>query len=185
MKNLFLLLLTIMITSCATTKTSNPVVTTPIDTPIVSGEDINIVTVDKYTNFTQNEKTKIEQAEKKLNTMLGGDCFKNFMLDADLIQTNNRTNIQVVDHLKSSHVNIELIIYYKYFSKVHGYTYPNVNKIWFNRKYHSGTTVCAEASNLMHELSHKFGYGHDYKATSTRPKSVPYTLNRAVKACCI
>jgi hypothetical protein len=73
---------------------------------------------------------------------------------------------------------------YKRFSKLAGYTEPGANWIKLNRKYHSGASICSEASNLKHELSHKVKYGHDYKATQTRPYSVPYSINAAFKKCC-
>lgn len=180
-----MLLSLLIVVACSTTPAPKPVVVAPpLDTEVNTGNDIDIVTVVKYYNFTQKEREKIDKAEKKLNDLLGGNCFKNFMLEADLIQTNNRSNLEVIEHLKKSHYNIKLSMYRKRFSKVVGYTTPSSDQLNFNRKYWDGMSVCDAASNYMHELSHKFGYGHDYKATTRRPKSVPYTLNRAVEACC-
>ena len=100
------------------------------------------------------------------------------------LQDTHKKSAEVVQDLRTRTVEIHLVTYYKRFSKVHGYTYPDVNKIWLNRKYHSGASLCSEASNLAHELSHKLGYGHSFKATQSRPYSVPYSINAGFTKCC-
>ncbi len=185
MRNTLFILFLLVLVSCSTGKVVKPTKPVSSRTPMAEsvGKTADLVTIKKFTNFRESEKKKIFKAKDALNKMVMGDCFEKFMLKQDLRKTNGLTNKQVVDHIRSSHTDIELIMYYKRWSKVHGYTYPNVKKIWFNRKYHSGTTYKDEASNFFHELLHKYGYGHAYKAHRDRPLSVPYTGNKVVKEC--
>jgi len=112
------------------------------------------------------------------------------MLFRKLVQTNGKTNDQVIEHIKawSSATPIPIKFYSPglFQSKgVIGYTYPNDPTIYLNRSYRNKYvwSDAAEASNLFHEISHKWGYDHDFKATAQRPNSVPYSLNRAVESC--
>ena len=111
-------------------------------------------------------------------------CFKEEFLKSELIQTNDLSNIEVYNHIQSSYTEISLNLYYKRFSKVNGYTYPDSDTINLNNKFHRNYGVCSSSANLAHEVTHKYGYDHDYKATRRRPKSVPYTVGRIVKLCC-
>ena len=145
----------------------------------------DLVKVLSTKGFTTKEKAKLEKYIPVMNETIDSACFKEFIkARPGLHSTNGKTPEQVVQHLRSSQVEIHLITYYKKWTKVHGYTYPGQNKIWLNRKYHSGASLCSEASNLAHELSHKLEYGHSYKASKTRPYSVPYSINAAFKECC-
>jgi hypothetical protein len=169
-------------TSVKPTKELTPVIDETILT--VDKKVKSFVNVTKYTNFTEKEKVKASKYIPVMDAVINSKCFMDNMVMRELKKTNGKTNKEVVEHLRTSTVDIELIMYYKRFSKVAGYTKPSVNKIWLNRKYHSGASNCSEASNLAHELSHKIKYGHDYKATIDRPLSVPYSINAAFKSCC-
>lgn len=153
-------------------------------TPSVKESHKPFLVVSKFTGFNKSTIEKLKKATVKIDEVFASDCFEDFMVKRNLIQTNGKSNKEVVEHLRSTQAKVELVYYYKWFSKVHGYTYPNTDKIWLNGKYHTGTTVCSEASNLAHEGSHKVGYGHDFKATKRRPYSVPYSINAAWRVCC-
>lgn len=118
-----------------------------------------------------------------MNTTLSSQCFGDFILSRDLIQTNGKSNKEVLEHIRSSRVGIELVSYWSFKSTV-GYTYPNVDKVWMNKRLHDNFTPCRSASNLAHEASHKIGYGHDYRRTQRRPYSVPYSINAGFTKCC-
>jgi hypothetical protein len=156
-------------------------------TNIISNEtkEVNFVKVLSTKGFTEKEEQKLLEYIPVMNNTIASECFDNFIqARPGLHSTQNKSAAEVVQHLRTSTVEIHLITYYKRFSRVHGYTYPNVNKVWLNRKYHAGASLCSEASNLAHELSHKLGYTHSYKASKIRPFSVPYSINAAFKACC-
>jgi len=164
--------------------------TTPVKTPVTSNNDIkptdgiSFVNVIKYTNFNEEEKVKASKYIPLMDNVINSKCFEEFMIARDLRKTNGKTNEEVVQHIRKSTVDIELIMYFKRFSKVAGYTEKGATWIKLNRKYHAGASFCSEASNLAHELSHKINYGHDFKATIDRPLSVPYSINAAFKSCC-
>lgn len=134
-------------------------------------------------NFSEAQKKRIAVYMPIMNRTLASSCFEKYMLQRKLIQTNGKSPQEVVDHIRSSTAGVELISYWSRKGTV-GYTYPNVNKIWMNERLHKNFDSCRSASNLAHEGSHKIGYGHDYKRTSRRPYSVPYSINAAFKACC-
>jgi len=186
MKNLILMALICLafLFSCATTEikeTAKPV-TIVTNTP---KEPISFVHVTKFSNFSDKEKEKALLYIPVMDKTLRSVCFSDFLEKrVKLHSTNGKTAGEVVDHIRKSTVNIELIMYYKYFTKVHGYTEKGANWIKLNRKYHTGASLCSEASNLAHELSHKIGYGHAYKSTVARPYSVPYSINAAFIICC-
>lgn len=184
MKNILIILFLLNLVACTSTsvKKTEPVVATTVKKDVVHRK--NIVDVIKYTNFTEKQVVKTEKALDKITEVYNSKCFSNFMLKRGLIQTNGKTPSEVIKHLITKKVNAELIWYYKRFSKVHGFTQPGVKWIKLNAKYHTGTTICDEGSNIAHEASHKIGYGHDFKATKRRPYSVPYSINSAFKACC-
>jgi len=182
MKNIILLLLSIYVFSCSTTDKCIPVPAKKVVETIVANN--NLVKVLSLKNFTDKEKEKSKKYISKMNEVIASNCFGSFMVERKLGETNSKTNKQVVQDLRTKTATVHLEMYYKRFSKVHGYTKPNVNRIWLNRKYHAGASICSEASNLAHELSHKLGYGHSYNATQSRPYTVPYSINAAFTACC-
>lgn len=141
------------------------------------------LTVSKCNGCTVSESDRVSAAVIKVNETIAGACFRKEMVSMSLIQTEGRTPEQVVDHLASSQIQVETQKYWT-IRRVLGYTLPNVNKIWLNSRYMMKWNVCDTASLLAHESSHKVGYSHDYKPTSRRPMSVPYSLNRAFEACC-
>lgn len=135
-------------------------------------------------NHTKQEKEMVGIAQELSNDLLNSSCFEKFMLDRKLIQTNGLTRKQVVDDLKSKDLAVPVHMYHKMASKVVGYREPPLPDVYTNRKFHNGSTACARGSNLLHEWSHTAGYGHDFKATRRRPRSVPYSINAAFKVCC-
>jgi len=151
-----------------------------------NGSHKHFLVISKFTGFSKTTEEKLKKAVLKVDEVFNSQCFEDFMVGRPkLHSTNNRTPKEVVSHLRTSQATVELIYYYKRWSKVAGYTYPSVDWIKLNGKYHTGTTVCSEASNLGHEGSHKVGYGHSYKSNVNRPYSVPYSINAAMEVCCV
>jgi len=163
-------LLLLLLVSCASVSTPEKEIPSKVievlkpETEII----VDAVNVTKFTGFYDSEIAKAKKYIPKMNETIASKCFEDFMVNRKLIKTNGLSRIEVVNKLRTSRVDIELITYYKRFSKVAGYTYPGVNKIWLHRKYHKGASLCSEASNLFHETSHKFGFGHSYKSNHNR-----------------
>jgi len=175
MKNFILLLiLTIYFLSCQTRKVEKPI-------PILSAP----ISLESFAIFANPSDTeKLNKALDKRKDVLQSSCFSDFLKNRNLIQTNELSNEEVVLSLLNTPVTAEFHTYFNRFSRVYGYTYPDTSKIFINKKYFDGASICAVASNLAHEISHKQGFGHDYKATSRRPYSVPYSINAAFSECC-
>jgi len=171
---MFKLLMLLVLISCSSGK-----VTT--NTDVIKASLINVT---KFTNFTDKEIVKAKKYIPLMESVVKSQCFEDFMVARKMIKTDGLSNKEVVAKLRGTTVDIELIAYYKRFSYVAGYTEPGAKWIKINRKYHTGASLCSEASNLYHELSHKIGFGHTNKGTSIRKYSVPYSINDAFKVCC-
>lgn len=70
---------------------------------------------------------------------------------------------------------------YEEASKTIGYTYPNVTKVWVNKKYFSKYTPVQVADNLFHEWLHKIGFDHAVEWNSDRKHTVPYAIGYIVE----
>ena len=136
-------------------------------------------------NHTQEEKQFVEISESLINKLVQSKCFESFMVNRELIDTNGKTPKQVVDHLRSLNGSVPIHMYYSR-KNVVGYRNPSYPDVYTNRRFHAGSNACDRASNLGHEVvGHSLGeYDHSYKATYSRPRSVPYSINAAFKACC-
>lgn len=159
----------------------------PSPSPIASPQPID--TAEGHIGFecvtcTKEEKVKIEKAEILANEIVQGKCFGDFMLSWGLIEREGRSPIEVVDHIRKSKVKVPVHYYYSR-KNVVGYRQPPYPDIYFNRRYHDYYNACDTASNGCHETLHVLGYGHPFKPTSTRGRTIPYACNSAFEKCCI
>ena len=146
-----------------------------------------MITISSFINHTTTEIDKNTQAAQKVETTIMSQCFERELLSSclDEKQSNGMTKKQVLDFVRSSKISIDLQIY-KSWRGVVGYTFEGVNKIWMNRKFHAGFSVCESAANLAHEaVGHKNGFKHDMKSTPRRSCSVPYVLGDMISKCCV
>ena len=155
---------------------SAQVVVNPIEMP-------KVLKLKSLTGFNDKNKAEFLKVEKKANEIIYSQCFADFMLNRKMIQTNGLSSLEVVNKTRTTPIEIDLISYHSWRSVV-GYTMPNVKWIKVNSKFYNGSSVCAKASNLAHEFSHKKGFGHDSKPNKQRPFSVPYSINEAFEVCC-
>lgn len=145
-------------------------------------------------NCTKQEAANIQIVQHALPAIINSKCFlEHYTLDkyrTQLVQTNGLSRAEVVEKIRTTKVkNIPIFFYYptwRQSKSVVGYTSPDTPTIYLNRLFRNGYDwgACAEISNALHEVTHKMGFDHDYKATARRPYSVPYTANFAVAACC-
>jgi hypothetical protein len=146
-----------------------------------------MISITAFVNHTTNEIAKNTQAAQKVESTINGQCFEKELLSSclDETQSNGLTKKEVLNLVRSSKVSIDLEMYKSWRGTV-GYTYDGVNKIWMNRKFHNGFSVCESAANLAHEaVGHQNGFKHDMQATKRRPCSVPYVLGSVLTKCCI
>jgi len=174
----------LFLVSCSTTK---PPESPSISQPLPDASPARGLVVFKPVQTTDIESKLIAEANSKLTDIVRSECFSNFLKDRPMIQTEGRSNKQVIEHLVSLSGVIPMKMYYKRFTSAVAYTVPPDLTIYFNRKYfNKNTSVCDFASTMAHEgYGHALGgYGHDYKYSKARDFSVPYSLNFAIEACC-
>lgn len=186
MKKLLLLVLVVCLPSKAFSRGS-PRPTIPAPSPTETRPETTIAKGAHFSpvyNYTTEQKDVLVVSEKLVNDLIQSQCFEKFMVSRPLIGTNGKTPLQVVQDLKAQNLTVPVRMYYKRWSNVVGFRAPPDPTINTNWKYHAGATACSRGSNIAHEWSHVGGYEHSFKATPTRPFSVPYSINAAFEACC-
>jgi len=184
------------------------------DKPILNGETVVIQPVKRTIlpsakgefslsilplGFNSTQLKKLESAKIKVIQVLKSPEFKQMILNHEyagvktFVQNNNLTNDQVytkimegaesLNGLVDYEMDLKVQMYYSWKAVV-GYTTPNIDKIFTNSKFYNVNSECRVGSNLVHEWSHKLGFGHDFKQTKRRPYSVPYALNRIFETIC-
>ena len=137
----------------------------------------------QFVSGTQKEKAELIQAEDIANQIVRSECFEHFMLTWGLIWTEGKTASEVVADLRQANKVVPVHYYYARNSTV-GYTYPDVDDVYFNRRFHVFYTPCERANNATHEYSHKLGYDHPFRKTADRGRTVPYSISHAFETCC-
>jgi len=145
--------------------------------------DFKVIQVDKFINHTALELKRNTLAIEKIREMAFDKCFEKEFLARKLIQTNGKTNQQILDEIRKSQITVNLKMY-KSFKNTVGYTYPNDSTLYLNRKFHNHMGQCDVGSNIFHEDAHKLGFGHDFRANYQRQFSVPYSINFVMGKCC-
>lgn len=135
--------------------------------------------VTKFSGFTENEMDRFWLYSKKMNEVISTKCFKSFIYNKKLTETNSKTNHEVLKEILTKSVDVQFTMYYSR-KRTIGYTYPNQNRIWFNRRYHASFSICESASNMAHETTHKIGYDH----LGVFDSSVPYSVGEGIELCC-
>lgn len=198
----FLILMLMILMSCASKAPIQPqdpiVITPPTDVIIDNGEPNGpiivpapvkpYVVVKKCTNCNLSQAEFIKNAVVKVNETVAGSCFSEFLIARKMNNTNAMTSAEVVKTLIGANVFTDTEMYFTN-KKVLGYTLtgqsPDKYKIWINSRYMESWGLCDLASLIGHEVSHKIGFGHGKYATSSRPYSVPYSVNAAFSKCCV
>lgn len=141
-----------------------------------------------FTNFTASDEAKVEKALEMIKAVVRTSEFRDAVLNhtyngKKAFASTTLTNEQIYQKFldgeemlnpgKNHTMDLQLELYYASTTTV-GYTYPNVLKIWMNKKYFDTYIPAQVSRNLFHEWSHKLGFDHDSAATARRPYSVPY-----------
>lgn len=145
-----------------------------------------------FTNFQAADEVKADTALELIKQVIRTKAFRTRVLNhtwngvKQFADNKGYTNAQIYQILLDGaetlrpeinhQMDLDLELYTDMSSITIGYTYPNVLKIWMNRKYFNQYAPYQVSHNIFHEWSHKLGFGHDSAATAKRPYSVPYGL---------
>lgn len=131
---------------------------------------------------TVKERELINLASVKIEETVKSECFKDFMLKSKLLETQGKSNTEVLAHILGMSDVIPVKIYFNRFSSAIAYRQPPEKTINLNRKYFTTRlSLCRWAATMAHEaLGHSIGnYAHSFKWSVEREYSVPYKLGGA------
>jgi hypothetical protein len=148
--------------------------------------------------FTPKQEKKIHSASKLIRKIVRSTEFKEKVLNhtwkgkKQFADNKGLTNEEIYKKIldgserqlrlgSNNTMDLEIELYTDYDSITIGYTYPNIVRIYMNRKYFNKFRPYQVADNMMHEWLHKIGFGHAVKNTPERPYSVPYAIGYIVK----
>jgi hypothetical protein len=165
----------------------------PITSPSPASGYITFKPTDYYS--TVAERKKIKDAEVLMNKIVQSQCFYEAIDRRALIQTDGRTSHEVAKHLQGLRGDLPVEMYYRCMRRglrclapttAVAYRQPPAATVHLNQAYfYTGLDTLEWASTLGHEgLGHSLGnYDHDFKWTSQRVLSVPYSINYAIEKC--
>lgn len=82
---------------------------------------------------------------------------------------------------KDGDIDIKVKRYYRWWSRVLGYTYMNSMLVYMNAKYILNREVAAIAGTIFHEYLHNCGFSHSSKWTSRRKDTLAYKTGYKVR----
>ena len=154
--------------------------------------DANVTLV----NFKQSEESKVREALSLIRKVVASPLFRERLLGYQFQgktafhQNKGLSNAEIYQLIleasekltpgKNNRMDLELELYHEATNTI-GYTYPNVSKIWINRKYFDRYTPVQVADNIFHEWLHKLGFDHDSTWNKSRKHSVPYAVGYLVE----
>jgi len=140
-------------------------------------------------NYTVEQRKKLEQAEKLIAKIMNSEKYEKAVLSRKFTST-KLSSKSVYEKLFTGaesllpavnyQMDLKVSMYYK-FNRVVGYTYPSDMVVYTNSKFHKYFDACKVASNLVHEWTHKMGFGH---ASASDGLSVPYSHNDIIEDLC-
>ena len=151
-------------------------------------------------NFSQTELRKLNQSILYLQDFVNSPSFEEkiighrYLGKFQFANNGGLTNQEIYNLIMSGKEvlrpkedgiwDISLTIYNAYFRgrNVIGYTYPNTQMQWINRRFFNMFNYKGIAGNLAHEYCHKLGFDHDFNSTARRPYSIPYVVGDIVAA---
>lgn len=194
------LILILFLAGCASYKDAplkdEPVVAPPepIDRPRATSPVFKVEI--EAVNYNESQLKKLEEAKSIIEKIMNSKEYREAVegysfngqkkFDQSLDLSNDAIYTKLIggaEELKpdvDNTMNLKVQMYYK-LGKVVGYTYPGSLVVYTNSRFHNNFTPCRVASNLVHEWTHKMGFGH----RSAKDKdSVPYAHNKIVESLC-
>lgn len=147
-------------------------------------------------DFNTKQEEKMRDALAQLKIILNSKVFKERVLnhqyedESTFVDNNGLSNkeiyekimeaAEVLDPEVDQEMDLKITLYYANNSTV-GYTYPDSDRVWVNNKFFAGYSLAKVAANVVHEWTHKLGFGHDFRRTTRRNFSVPYGVGTIVR----
>lgn len=148
-------------------------------------------------NFTPDQEEKVRNAVTIIKRVIASEEFKQRILNYShngkkgFVDNGGFSNEEIYQKIldgaeqmgsqtKNNTMDVELELYHQKTNTI-GYTYPNVVRIWMNKKYFNKYTPLKVADNLMHEWMHKLGFTHATSWSSSRDHTVPYAIGYLVE----
>lgn len=192
-----LLALILLVASCNSSREIPPETeehkpSTPIgeEYPVPNVKKVFTVKIEAL-NYTQEQTAKLREAEVIIAKIFNSEAYKKAVLSNSFTNTKGLSNLQIYEKLYEGaealqpavnyQLDLKVEMYYSFWSKVIGYTYPETLVVYTHSKFYDYYTACQMASNLVHEWTHKMGFDHTSAGDST---SVPYAHNDIVESLC-
>lgn len=148
----------------------------------------------KITGFSGASQTKIDQAFEVLEKVVNSEEFKDRVINfkntkgerafaSNLGLSNEQIYEQFMEGRETlqpntpGEMNFYLKLYNKFWSRVIGYTSPDINTINMNWKFFKNYRPSDVAGNLAHEWTHKLGFDH---RSAQEHDSAPYAIGYIV-----
>jgi hypothetical protein len=135
----------------------------------------------KLVNFLHQDELKIHRAVALIKKVVASQEFKERILNHSyrgkkvFVDNKGLSNEQIYHTIMNGVIDVELELYHQSNSTI-GFTYPDTNRIWMNKKYFEKYTPLQVADNLTHEWLHKLGFEHEATYSQNRNYSVPYAV---------
>jgi hypothetical protein len=136
-------------------------------------------------NGTKKQEQQLYRVERKLHKIINSVAFREKILSAKMTETKGLSNKEIYELIMSGKqlsssdddtiMDLDVFFYYKWWSRVVGYTYQTSKSVWTNVKYTYVDIMLG--SNLVHEYTHQLGFKH----LLVWKTSVPYTVGRIIE----
>lgn len=150
--------------------------------PIFFNGDKLSVEIESAEGFTEKEFIKFKSAVELLLLVVNSQEFRRRIFNSEFLYTNGLSSLEIYNLFMSgkdqysgadNDLDIKITIYYAN-NRTVGYTYPNTNRTWINRKFFQYYSIDKIVNNLVHEYCHNIGFTHPSSGYSQF--NVPYAI---------
>jgi hypothetical protein len=151
----------------------------------------------KKINMSRSQEEKIDKAIGIVRKIIATEEFRKRIINhtyngkKTFVDNKGLTNDQIYKKIlegaeelqpkKNNTMDIEVELYYNFWTRTIGYTYPNTKRIWMNTKFFNRYTPVEVSDNLVHEWLHKLGFEHAQAYSRRRDFSVPYAIGYLIE----
>ncbi|HXH30688.1 MAG TPA: hypothetical protein VNJ01_07730 [Bacteriovoracaceae bacterium] len=165
-----------------------------------SGVPVEAQTFDvnaRMINFSREQEEKVLSAVELIKKVVASEEFRDGVINKTykgvraFVDNGGLSNEEVYQRIlhgaetlggggRNNTMDLELELYFERQNTI-GYTFPNIVRIFMNKKYFNKFKPHQIADNMFHEWLHKLGFKHAVASTKGRRHSVPYSIGYLVK----